>query len=214
MSNHIFLSVTYSFAPPYLGLGVLVSGSTRFGSSFLGRRVTLKSSYKVHSDEVIFENGSESWRPWLFVPFRAQSLASLTCWATPGSACRKLKAPGLESPRTARLSLLGFLQQQRTFEPHAVSQELGRMIDSLPRGVCGPKSVPLEPKLCAGVAKINLIHLSIREIFTIKCSACWLKSGPGDTEPRTTSCSGKVGNIFEEPNDSFGSWRTRRSASS
>lgn len=88
------------------------------------------------------------------------------------------------------------------------------MTDSLPRGVCGPKSAPWEPKVYAGVTEINLIHFSIREIFTIKCSACWLKSGPEDIELGTASCSGKVGNIFAEPNDSFGSWRRRRSISS
>lgn len=50
-----------------------------------------------------------------------------------------------------------------------MSQEVGRMIDSSPLGLCGPKSVPLEPKVCAGFAKVNLIHLSLRGIFTIKC---------------------------------------------
>lgn len=90
-------------------------------------------------------------------------------WATPGSVCRKLNGSRIRISSHSNFPVQILLVAMNPSGVHTVSQELGRMIDFPPLGLCGPKSVPLEPKVCAGVAKVNLIQLYLRGIFTIKC---------------------------------------------
>lgn len=117
-----------------------------------------KSIYKVHSNEVIFECASEPWRPrcgegylCLFVPTH---LPAWPTWATPG-VCRKLNGSKIRISSHSNFPVHVLSAAMNPSWVHTVSQELGRMVASLPLGLCGPKSVPLEPKVCAGVAKVN-----------------------------------------------------------
>ena len=165
---------------PHPCLRALRSVSARFANSFLGsrrkakpRRSNTKGGYKVDSNEVICENAFSLWRPvclWgLSVPFSfsAYSFVSLTCSVLPRSVYREFKGSRIWLSSYGRTSQFKCPQQHQTLLEFILwARSWDRIMKSLPSEACGSKSVSSELEVCAGVAKVNLLHLCIWGIFS------------------------------------------------